>query len=588
MGWEAYLTAAVVVALLTTLITTRLAPDMTFLGAVTVLLVSGVIGPREAFEGLSNPGVLTVAALYVVVAGIRETGGVQWVSTRLLGRPRSLLDAQRRLTLPVAGFSAFLNNTPVVAMLIPAVGDWARKHNLAESKLLLPLSYAAMLGGTCTLIGTSTNLVVNGALEQRTGEGLMLFELAWVGIPVLIVGLAFMFATSRWLLPDRRPAAETLEDPREYTVEMIVEPSGPLVGRTIERAGLRHLPGCYLMEIDRGGEILPAVSPREKLRAGDRLVFVGVVDSVVELQKIRGLQPATDQVFKLDGRRSDRRLVEVVVSETCPVANRTVRDGRFRTRYDAVVIAVARNGERVDGKIGDIVLRPGDTLLIEAGEGVVERQRNARDFLLVRGIEGSAVPRHDRAWLALGILGVMLGVVGVGWLSMLEGALAAGAALLATRCMTLNAARQSVDWSVILTIAAAFGIGAAMDQTGLAAVIAGGLLQLAGEVPWLNLAVVYLVTVLFTSVITNNAAAVLMVPIAASVAADLSVSVVPFAVAIMLAASASFATPMGYQTNLMVYGPGGYHFTDYLRAGLPLNLVTAAVALAVIPWVWPF
>ncbi|ABM63114.1 SLC13 family permease [Halorhodospira halophila] len=588
MGWEAYLTAAVVVALLTALITTRVAPDMAFLGAVTVLLLSGVVGPREAFEGLSNPGVLTVAALYVVVAGIRETGGVQWISTRMLGRPRSLFDAQRRLTLPVAGFSAFLNNTPVVAMLIPAVGDWARKHNLAESKLLLPLSYAAMLGGTCTLIGTSTNLVVNGALEQRTGEGLMLFELAWVGIPVLIAGLAFLFATSHWLLPDRRPAAETLDDPREYTVEMIVEAEGPLVGRSIERAGLRHLPGCYLMEIDRGGEILPAVSPREKLRAGDRLVFVGVVDSVVELQKIRGLTPATNQVFKLDGRRSDRRLVEVVVSETCPVANRTVRDGRFRTRYDAVVIAVARNGERVDGKIGDIILRPGDTLLLEAGEGFVERQRNARDFLLVRAIEGAAVPRHDRAWLALGILGAMLGIVGVGWLSMLEGALAAGAALLLTRCLTLNAARQAIDWSVILTIAAAFGIGAAMEQTGLAHTIADGLLGLAGEQPWLNLAVIYLVTALFTAVITNNAAAVLMVPIAGSVAGDLGVSVLPFAVAIMLAASASFATPMGYQTNLMVYGPGGYHFTDYLRAGLPLNLVTAAVALAVIPWVWPF
>ncbi|MCG5540659.1 MULTISPECIES: SLC13 family permease [unclassified Halorhodospira] len=588
MGWEAYLTAVVVVALLTSLITTRLAPDMAFLGAVTVLLVSGVIGPREAFEGLSNPGVLTVATLYVVVAGIRETGGVQWISTRMLGRPRSLFDAQRRLTLPVAGFSAFLNNTPVVAMLIPAVGDWARKHNLAESKLLLPLSYAAMLGGTCTLIGTSTNLVVNGALEERTGDGLMLFELAWVGVPVLIAGLAFMFATSRWLLPDRRPAAEALEDPRQYTVEMIVEANGPLVGRTIERAGLRHLPGCYLMEIDRGGEILPAVSPREKLHGGDRLVFVGVVDSVVELQKIRGVKPATDQVFKLDGRRSDRRLVEVVVSETCPVANRTVRDGRFRTRYDAVVIAVARNGERVDGKIGDIVLRPGDTLLIEAGEGFVERQRNARDFLLVRAIEGSAVPRHDRAWVALGILGTMLGVVGVGWLSMLEGALAAGAALLATRCLTINTARQAIDWSVILTIAAAFGIGAAMEQTGLAHTVAGALLQLAGDGPWLNLAVIYLVTALFTAVITNNAAAVLMVPIAGSVAGDLGVSIIPFAVAIMLAASASFATPMGYQTNLMVYGPGGYHFTDYLRAGLPLNLVTGAVALAVIPWVWPF
>ncbi|MFP4147500.1 MAG: SLC13 family permease [Halorhodospira sp.] len=588
MAGEAYLTAAVIVALLTALITTRIAPDMAFLGALVVLLISGAVSPEEAFSGLANPGVLTVAALYVVVAGIRETGGVQWLSTRMLGRPRSLLDAQRRLTLPVAGFSAFLNNTPVVAMLIPAVSDWARKHGLAESKLLLPLSYAAMLGGTCTLIGTSTNLVVNGALEQRTGEGLMLFELAWVGVPVLAAGLLFLFATSRWLLPDRRPATETLEDPREYTVEMIVEADGPLVGRTIERAGLRHLPGCYLMEIDRSGEILPAVSPREKLRSGDRLVFVGVVDSVVELQKIRGLQPATDQVFKLDGRRSDRRLVEVVVSETCPVANRTVRDGRFRTRFGAVVLAVARNGERVDGKIGDIVLRPGDTLLLEAGEGFAERQRNARDFLLVRGIEGAAVPRHERAWLALATLAGMLGAVGLGWLSMLEGALAAGAGLLATRCLTVNAARQAIDWSVILTIAAAFGLGAAMEQTGLAHAIAGGVLVLAGDTPWLNLAAIYLVTALFTAVITNNAAAVLMVPIAASVAGDLGISVVPFAVAIMLAASASFATPMGYQTNLMVYGPGGYRFTDYLRAGMPLNLVTAAVALGVIPWVWPF
>ncbi len=588
MPWEAYLTAAVVLALLTALLATRIAPDMAFLAALAALLLSGVVEPSEAFSGLANPGVLTVAALYVVVAGIRETGGVQWISTRMLGRPRSLLDAQRRLTLPVAGFSAFLNNTPVVAMLIPAVSDWARRHGLAESKLLLPLSYAAMLGGTCTLIGTSTNLVVNGALVARTGEGLMLLELAWVGVPVLVTGLGFLFATSRWLLPDRRPAAETLDDPRQYTVEMIVEPEGPLVGRTIERAGLRHLPGCYLMEIERDSGILPAVSRRERLAAGDRLVFVGVVDSVVELQKIRGLQPATDQVFKLDGRRADRRLVEVVVSETCPVANRTVRDGRFRTRYDAVVIAVARNGERVRGKIGDIILRAGDTLLLEAGEGFVERQRNARDFLLVRGIEGSAVPRHERAWVAMGTLLAMLGAVGVGWLSMLEGALAASAVLLVTRCMTVNAARQAIDWSVILTIAAAFGIGTAMEQTGLAAAIAGGLLGLAGDAPWLNLAVIYLVTALFTAVITNNAAAVLMLPIAGSVAGDLGVSIVPFAVAIMLAASASFATPMGYQTNLMVYGPGGYRFTDYLRAGLPLNLVTAAVALGVIPQVWPF
>lgn len=588
MSWEAWLTAAIVIALLTTLITTQAAADMVFLAALTVLLISGVVAPGEALAGLANPGVLTVAALYVVVAGIRETGGVQWISQSMLGRPRSLFDAQRRLTLPVAGFSAFLNNTPVVAMLIPAVGDWARKHNLAESKLLLPLSYAAMLGGTCTLIGTSTNLVVNGALEQRLGSGLMLFELAWVGIPVLIIGLAFIYTTSRWLLPERRPAVETLEDPRQYTVEMLVEPSGPLVGSTIEKAGLRNLPGCYLMEIERDGDILPAVSPRERLQDNDRLVFVGVVDSVVELQKIRGLKPATEQVFKLDGKRSERRLVEAVVAETSPVANRTVRDGRFRTRYNAVVIAVARNGERVKGKLGDITLRQGDTLLLETGEDFAERQRNARDFLLVRSIEGAATPRHDRAWLALTILGGLLLSVGWGWLSMLEGALGAGALLIVTRCLSVNAARQAIDWSVVLTIAAAFGIGAAMDQTGLALTLAEGLLQLAGDSPWLNLAIIYIVTALFTAVITNNAAAVLMMPIAASVAGDLGVSLIPYAVGIMFAASASFATPMGYQTNLMVYGPGGYHFTDYLRAGLPLNLVTGAVATSIIPWVWSF
>ncbi|MBK1734184.1 SLC13 family permease [Halorhodospira abdelmalekii] len=588
MPWEAWLTAVVVLAILALLIGTRAPPDMVFIAGVTALLVAGVLSPGEVFAGLANPGVLTVAALYVVVAGIRETGGVQWVSQRLLGRPRSLFDAQRRLMLPVAGFSAFLNNTPVVAMLIPAVSDWARKHQLAESKLLLPLSYAAMLGGTCTLIGTSTNLVVNGAMVERLGEGLMLFELAWVGVPVLLVGLGFIFVTSRWLLPDRRPAVETIDDPREYTVEMLVEHDGPLVGRTIEAAGLRHLPGCYLMEIERAGDLLPAVSPREKLYGGDRLVFVGIVDSVIELQQIRGLTPATEQVFKLDGRRAERRLVEVVLAETAPVVNRTVRDGRFRTRYNAVVIAVARNGERVSGKIGDISLRPGDTLLLEAGEEFAERQRNVRDFLLVRGIEGAAAPRHDRAWLALSILGGMLLTVGLGWLSMLEGALLAGAAMIVGRCMTANTARHAVDWSVILTIAAAFGIGAAMEQSGLAHSIAGALLGLAGNSPWLNLAVIYFITALFTALITNNAAALLMLPIAASVAGDLGASLIPFAVAIMMAASASFATPMGYQTNLMVYGPGGYHFVDYLRAGLPLNIVTGVLALVLIPWIWGF
>ncbi|WP_421620807.1 SLC13 family permease [Alkalilimnicola ehrlichii] len=588
MPFDAWLTAGVVSAMLAALTFTRAAPDLVFVGGVVVLLLAGVVTPADAFSGFSNQGVITVAALYVVVAGLRETGGIQWLVQAVLGQPRSLPRAQWRLTGPAAFFSAFLNNTPVVGMLIPAVSDWARKFDLPVSRLMLPLSYAAILGGTCTLIGTSTNLVVNGLLLDRTDAGLGLFDIAWVGLPVALVGLVFMLVFNRWLFPDRRPAISEIDDPREYTLEMLVDPKGPLVGKSIEEAGLRHLPGGFLAELDRDGTLLPAVSPQEVLRGGDRLIFVGVVESMVDLQKMRGLTPATDQVFKLDGHRADRALLEVVVSDTCPVAGETVRDGEFRNRYNAVVLAVARNGERVKGKVGDIRLRPGDTLLVEAGPGFAAQNRNRRDFFLMSQVQDSATPRHERALLAGLIMLAMVVVATTGVVSMLEAALAAAGLMVVTRCVTLEGARGSLDWPVLITIAAAFGVGAAMDNTGLAHIVGMGLTGLAGDTPWLNLAAIYLVTAVFTAVITNNAAAVLMFPVAFAVAGDLDVSVLPFAIGIMLAASASFATPMGYQTNLMVYGPGGYHFADYLRAGIPLNLVTGLVALAVIPQVWTF
>lgn len=588
MGWEAWLTVAVVVGVVGVLMATRLAADMVFLGGLTVLLLAGVLDPAQAFGGLANPGLLTVAVLYVVVSGVQETGGIHWIVQRLLGRPRSLAGAQIKLMAPVAGLSAFLNNTPVVAMLIPAVNEWARKFGLSTSKLMIPLSYAAILGGTCTLIGTSTNLVVNGLVAERTDSSLRMFDLAWVGVPVAVVGLVFIVATTRWLLPERKPPMARLRDPREYSVEMLVDPEGPLVGRTIENAGLRHLSGMFLAEIDRDGQILPAVSPRERLQSGDRLVFVGVVDSVVELQKIRGLTPATDQVFKLEGLRSERIMVEAVVSGTCPVAGRTIRDGDFRSRYDAVVIAVARNGERLGGKIGDIVIQPGDTLLLEAKQAFLEQQRNNRDFFLVSQVEDSSPPRHERAPVAMLMLAVMVVTAGAGWLSLLEAALLAGGGMLITGCCSVETARRNIDWSVILVIAAAFGLGEAMAETGVAREMAVTVIDLAGVDPLLNLAAIYLLTALFTAVLTNNAAALLMFPIAMAVAGDLNVSVMPFVVAIMMAASASFATPIGYQTNLMVYGPGGYRFSDFLRMGLPLNLVTAVMAVLIIPWVWGF
>ncbi|MEX0977864.1 MAG: SLC13 family permease, partial [Pirellulales bacterium] len=447
----AQFTLGVVGLVFALLIFSRLTPDVILIGAVVLLLLSGILTSIQALAGLSNEGVITIGVLFVVGAAVRETGAIDLITARLFGRPKTPERAIARMMLPAMGLSALMNNTPLVAMLIPAVSDWGRTNRIAVSKLMIPLSYAAILGGTCTLIGTSTNLVVNGMLAKAidsgvvAGPGLGMFDISWVGIPAAILGGLFIVGVSRWLLPDRRPAISTHDDPREYTVEMQVAPDSPLVGKTIEQAGLRHLPGVYLAEIDRDGNVMPAVSPQEVLRADDRLLFVGIVESVVDLQRIRGLLPATDQVAKLSAPRPQRCLIEAVVSNSCPLVGKTIRDGRFRNTYNAVVVAVGRNGQRLHMKIGDIVLHAGDTLLVEAHPSFADQQRNNRDFFLVSRLEGSNPPRHDRAWTSIAILVAMVVVVAVGWLSMLHAALLAAALMMLSRCVTVESARRSID-----------------------------------------------------------------------------------------------------------------------------------------------
>jgi len=588
MGWDAWFAVGVVFLNIALLMFTRVAADIVMVGGVTLLLLVGILTPEEALAGLANEGMVTVGVMYVIVAGLRETGGVDWIGKRLFGRPTSLLGAQLRMMTPITALSAFLNNTPLVAMMIPAVSDWAKRHNLPASKLMIPLSYGAIMGGTISLVGTSTNLVVNGLLIAQTGTRLGFFEVAWLGVPCSIVGILFVVFAGRWLLPDRQPALSQQGDPREFTVEMIVEPGGPLVGQSIEEAGLRHLPHLYLAEIERKGRVLPAVSPQMVLEGGDRLVFVGVVDSVVELQRIRGLLPATDQVFKLNGPRAQRTLVQAVVSDTSPLVGRSIREGNFRSVYNAVVLAVARGGERIRKKIGDIVLQPGDILLLEARPSFAVQQRNSCDFFLVSRVENSQPPRHERALLATGILVGMITVVTLGWLTMLQGALLAAGLMLMTRCVSGTVARRSVDWSVLLVIAASFGLGRALEVTGAAEVISGSLVGLVGGNPLLSLVMVYLVTMVFTEILSNNGSAVLMFPIALATANSLEVSFMPFVMSVMVAASFGFATPIGYQTNLMVYGPGGYRFSDYLKIGVPLDLLMGVVVVLLAPLVWPF
>jgi len=588
MGWEAWFAVAVIILCLGVLASNRGQPEVVLMGGLTLLIVSGVLKPRDALSGFASEGLITVAAMYVVVAGLREAGSIAWFVNAVLGRPNSVMSAQLRMMIPVAAISSVVNNTPVVAVLIPAIADWSRRHGIAVAKLMIPLSYATIAGGTCTLIGTSTNLIVNGLMVQAKQSPLHLFELAWIGVPITCVTLLYLVIAGKWLLPDRKPVVTQYDDARRYTVEMVVDKAGPLVGKSVEQAGLRHLPGLFLVAIDRRGNSIPAVDPTEQLEDDDRLVFAGVIESVVDLRNIRGLSAATRQVAKLDTAWAARCLVEAVVAPSCPIVNQSIRDGRFRSLYNAAVIAVARDGEQIKKKIGDIVLRPGDTLLLEAHPSFADQHRNARDFYLVSRIENSTPVNHQRASLAGLVMFAMVVSVATAQLSMLEAAMLAAGLMIVTRCTTQSAILRAIDWPVLIMIAASFGLGSALEVTGAAAALGGSVLSLSQGNPWLTLAIFYGATLLLTELVSNNAAAVLMFPIAVAVSAKLGVGFMPFAIVLMVAASCGFATPIGYQTNLMVYGPGGYRFADFLRIGVPLDILVGVVTIALVPLIWPF
>jgi di/tricarboxylate transporter len=606
MVWEAWLSLAVASVLLATLSMRVAAKELLALACLGVLIfaqnVTGTVNlptPSEAVAGYGNEALITIALLFAAVAGLEFTGGTELATGWLLRKARTLAGAQSRLLIPVAALSGFLNNTPVVLALIPVVSDLSKRIGSSSSRLLLPLSYAAILGGMCTLIGTGTNLIVASKIDQSIAAGiniqpLSFFSPAYVGLPATVIGVAYMIFFSRWLLPDRNAAISAGDDPRQYTVEVQVESGGALVGQTIEDAGLRHLPGLYIAEIQRDDGVIAAAKPNEVLRSNDVLILVGALESVVDLRKIRGLITPDDQARKLKVPAWKRTLVEAVVSPRCSLIGKTIREGRFRSHYNAAVVAVARGDKRFSGKLGDIRLEVGDVLLLEASPSFLHRRSESRDFFLVSAVEQGIVRRPERAWIAVIILAVMVVSASTGWLSILTAALLASVAMVTFRCCTSTEARRSIDWSVLIVIGAAIGIGEALRISGAAGAIAEGLLTLAGGSPIWTLAAIFVATMVCTELITNYAAAVLMYPIALRAASGLlgvdgvACNPSPFIVAVMIGASASFLTPFGYQTNMMVYGVGGYRVLDYVKFGLPLSLIVFAVTMIVVPIVWPF
>ena len=586
---DAWLTLGVVVTAVAVMATDRAPASYVVMAATTVLLVAGVIDTGEAFQGFSNPAPIAVAALYVVAAGAAKTGLVDRLPA-LLGSGASGARVQMaRLLVPTAAASAFLNNTPIVAMVAPSVLLWAQRTRRSPSKLLMPVSFASILGGLLTLIGTSTNLVVSGLLEASGAAPLGLFEIGLVGLPVAGAGLAFLVLAGPALLPDRRSAVQDVdEDGRKFTVEMLVSAESPLVGQTIDEGGLRHLDGVFLVELERRGRRLTPVTPSELLEAGDRLTFAGNIGRVLDLQRIPGLVSAEERHFPDGGGKVQRRFFEAVIAEGSSLAGLTLKEVGFRARYGAAVVAIRRAGARIKLKLGDITLRPGDLLVVLAHEDFQRLARRPRDFIVVAPLGDDPPPRREKQGLVALVMAVLMLALGTQVLDVVQASLLAAVALVALRVLTPAEARFAVDLNVVVVIGASFGLGAAIAQSGLADQIALTLIQPLAMLGDTTLLLGILIgTMCLTELITNNAAAVLMFPVATAAAAQAGLDPRGFAIAVALGASASFLSPIGYQTNTMVYAMGGYRFTDFIRLGLPLTILVVVVAGLVLPVAWP-
>lgn len=599
MTWTAWfalgVTALVVVGLVR-----NLAADALLWGAVVACGLAGILSLEEMFVGFTNTGMLTIAALYVVAAGVRETGALDLVARMFLQKVRTRRAVMGRMGIVVPVLSAFLNNTPVVAMLIPMLNRWCAKNRVAPSRLLIPVSFMSILGGMTTLIGTSTNLVVHGMMADAVAASpdlahslrpMALFEIGAVGVPCAVLGVAYLILFSRRLLPERTDMLEEIgTSPREYLVEMKVAEDCRFVGMHVEEAGLRHLHGLYLHEIVRNGELLAPVRPDSLIEAGDVLTFSGIVSTIVDLERLPGLIPVADPGYErqLSSKR-ESMLTEAVVSPTSPLIGRSIIESNFRALYNAAVVAVHRGGARLSGRVGDVVLRSGDTLLMQTGPHFVDAHRNNRDFFLVSGVADSQPPRHDRAGLSLVFLGLMIVLLTTQLIPTVLAAFLIAGAMIVSRCISVPSARQALELQTLFAIAGAIALGLALLNSGAVQAIAHSTVAMVGQWgPYAVLAALAVLTMLFTEVVTNTAAAALMFPLAVATALDLGVDPRPFVMVVALIASASFLTPIGYQTNLMVYGPGGYRFTDFTRVGLPLSVLLLLAATFLAPMAWPF
>ena len=586
---HAYITLGVILAVVVGLIKDIARPELILVGALGLLLFTGVVGPNQAFQGFANPAVFTIGALYVVAAGVQRTEALRAADDYLLPKHSNMQGVLVRLMGMTAFLSAFLNNTPIVAMLVPRIQQWSSKTKIPASRLLIPLSYAAIIGGMSTLIGTSTNIVVSELLISEGYDGFSMFDLSWVGVPAALAVLIYFVVVGYRLLPKHSQSGEVFEDGlKDCLFELKVANNSELAWKSVEQSGLRALGGAYLAHVQRGQQIIPA-TPTETLIPGDTLLFTGSASALGDLLEMPGLIRGTDPLEHKNDQHMTLPLFEAVVSRSSDLIGQTLRDVRFRERYQGIVLGIQRQDEQVGGGVGRIPLKAGDLLLIEAHNGFDKRWNgNRKDFYLVAPRKAQKrKPLTGKAPIALAILALMVFAFATQIIPLVTAAMVAALTMILTRCIRGGEARSSINFSVLAIIGAALGIGQAVDASGLAGAVAQSIIFISSGIhPIAIIAIIYLVTNLLTELMTNQAAAILMVPIGIVVAQDLGIDLEAIAITISIAASASFITPFGYQTNLMVMAAGGYRFIDYTRAGFPVSLIVMTVTILMVYAVW--
>ncbi|MFO8098751.1 MAG: SLC13 family permease [Salinibacter sp.] len=578
------------------LVTEVLPIDVTALGAMVLVIVlepwTGV-GPTDGISGFASTATVTVLAMFILSEGIRRTGAIRRIGARIADWSEGHFYRAYGALIGLSGTTAgVINNTPVVAMMIPMAVNLGRKLRISPSKLLMPISFASMMGGMLTLIGTSTSILASDVSARLLGHPFSMFEFTALGALVLGVGLLYLLGVGHHLLPERIRAAEDLTEEfamSGYLTEVVVTEDSPLVGYTVRQALTQLELDVDIVQMTRNGTAFPAPLGPKQFRPGDTLLLRTNRDTLVELMETQKLEPIvrtkiTEEDFEVE--RKGEALIEVVLLSDSPLVGETLRSSVFAQRFDALVLAIRRSGALMYDEIDRVPLQGGDTLLIQASATAVTQFDRGRTFVVIRA-DDEASFRSEKLPVALGILGAVVGLAAFDVVPIVVSALGGIVAMVATGCVRPNELYEAVDWSVIVLLAGLIPLGMALERSGTAAYVAY-LMGTAAEVlsPLAMLLLFYVVTSLITQVISNNASVVLMIPVAVEAAQLTGANPFAFVLAVTFAASCALLTPIGYQTNLMVYGPGGYRFTDFLRMGAPLQLLLAVVTCGGIWWLW--